>query len=247
MVARGGIVCKTVMVECYTKAMTRSNPVRRFFFENSLSIVLLTLFVIFLVGLSVTGWIEQNNELATHGQPAQGYFAYITSGEFGEAVFENWESEFLQMWALVMLTIVLRQKGSTDSKKLKGKSSVDVPSRYSIIQSRSWKDRRKAIGEFFGAHSLGLALLSIFVVAFVLHAITGVDAYNTEQLQYGLPEVSVWEYIGSSRFWFESFQNWQSEFLAVGVLLLLSVFLFERGSPESKPVGESRDKTGSSD
>jgi len=224
--------------------MRGSNRIARFFFENSLSIVLLILFLVFLIGLSVTGWIEQNNELATHSQPAQDYLSYIVSGEFGEAVFENWESEFLQMWALVMLTIVLRQKGSADSKKLKGKSKVDVPSQYSIIRSRSWKDRGKAVGEFFTAHSLGLALLSIFIVAFVLHATTGVAAYNNEQLQHGQPEVSIWEYIVSSRFWFESFQNWQSEFLAVGVLLLLSVFLYERGSPESKPVGESREKTG---
>jgi len=224
--------------------MRGSNRIARFFFENSLSIVLLTLFLVFLAGLSITGWIEQNNELVTHGQSTQDYLAYITSGEFGEAVFENWESEFLQMWALVMLTIVLRQKGSADSKKLKGKSSVDVPSRYSIIRGRNWKDRRKAVGEFFSAHSLGLALLSIFVVAFVLHAITGVVAYNDEQLQHGQPETSMWGYVASSRFWFESFQNWQSEFLAVGVLLLLSVFLFERGSPESKPVGESHEKTG---
>lgn len=225
--------------------MTFLEHIRKFFFENSLSIVLLTLFFIFLAGLSVTGWIEQNSELATHSQSAQSYLEYVTSGEFGEAVFENWESEFLQMWALVILTIVLRQKGSADSKKLKGKSSVDVPSRYSIIRSRDWNERRKAIGEFFSAHSLGLALLSIFIVSFALHAITGVAAYNNEQLQHGQSAVSVWEYLGSSRFWFESFQNWQSEFLAVGILLILSVFLFERGSPESKPVGESHEKTGS--
>jgi hypothetical protein len=224
--------------------MQRRGPIGKFFFENSLSIVLLTLFLVFLIGLSITGWIEQNNELMAHGQSAQDYLSYIVSGEFGEAVFENWESEFLQMWALVMLTIVLRQKGSADSKKLNGKSKVDVPSRYSIIRSRNWKDRGKAVGEFFTAHSLGLALLSIFIVAFVLHAVTGVAAYNNEQLQHGQPEVSIWEYMVSSRFWFESFQNWQSEFLAVGVLLLLSVFLFERGSPESKPLGEPHDKTG---
>lgn len=226
--------------------MRGSNRIARFFFENSLSIVLLILFLLFLIGLSITGWIEQNNELATHSQPAQDYLAYITSGEFGEAVFENWESEFLQMWALVILTIVLRQKGSADSKKLHGKSSVDVPSRYSIIHSRNWKDRRKALAEFFSAHSLGFALLSIFIVSFVLHILTGVVAYNNELALDGLARVSVWEYAASSRFWFESFQNWQSEFLAVGILLLLSIFLFERGSPESKPVGEPHEKTGSS-
>lgn len=218
---------------------------RRFFFENSLSIVLLTLFLIFLIGVSITGWIEHNKQLHSHGGSTQHYIEYITSGEFGEAVFENWESEFLQMWALVMLTIVLRQKGSADSKKFRGKASVDTSSRYSIIRASNWHTRRKAIGDFFHAHSLGLALLSFFILSFVLHAFTGVAAYNDEAQQHGDPRVSLWDYIVSSRFWFESFQNWQSEFLAVGILLILSIFLAERGSPESKPIGEPHEKTGS--
>lgn len=225
--------------------MTFLRHVRKFFFENSLSIVLLTLFFVFLAGLSITGWIEQNNELVIHGQPAQNYLEYVGSGEFGEAVFENWESEFLQMWALVMLTIVLRQKGSADSKKLRGKTKVDTSSRYSIIHASSAQTRRKAIAEFFRAHSLGLALLILFIVSFVLHALTGVTAYNQEAVAHGQPQFSLLQYVGSTRFWFESFQNWQSEFLAVGILLLLSIFLIERGSPESKPVGEGHAKTGS--
>jgi hypothetical protein len=218
---------------------------KKFFKENALSIVLFVLFFVFLAALSVTGFLNENEELTMHAQPPISYAEYISSGNFAEAVFENWESEFLQMGALVVLTIWLVQKGSADSKKLRGKDSVDTSSRYSIIRSSSWANRKKAIGEMLYANSLSIALFSLFFLSLLLHAFGGVAAANEEALLHNQETMSVVQYLSSSRFWFESFQNWQSEFLAVGTLLVLSIFLRQRGSPESKPVGESNKKTGS--
>ena len=202
------------------------------------------LFVVFLVGLSLTGWVQNNQELSAHWQPTITYGQYIVSGEFAEAVFENWESEFLQMWALVILTIFLLQKGSADSKKLRGKEPVDTTSRYSIIHASSWRLRGRAVRRALYANSLGLALLAMFALSFALHAVGGTSAHNGQAQWHGEQQVSIWQYITTAQFWFESFQNWQSEFLAVGALLVLSIFLRQRGSPESKPIGAPNSETG---
>jgi hypothetical protein len=217
---------------------------QKFLQQNSLSLVLFGLFFVFLVGLSIVGNVHENEELAEHQQPPQTYVQYITSPHFIEAVSENWESEFLQMGALVVLTIWLRQKGSADSKKLRGKEDVDTQSRYSIIAASSWSKRFKSLGHVLYAHSLSIALFGLFALSFVAHLFSGAEAANEEALLHGEAVKSVGEYLGTSQFWFESLQNWQSEFLAVGALLVLSVYLRQRHSPESKPVGESNAKTG---
>ncbi|HSX34909.1 MAG TPA: DUF6766 family protein [Candidatus Saccharimonadales bacterium] len=219
---------------------------KQFLKQNSLSIVLFGFFLVFLLALSVTGYLHENEEMAAHAQPAVTYVEYITSGGFVEAVFENWESEFLQMGALVVLTIWLVQKGSADSKKLRGKDDVDTSSRYSIIYASSWANRKKAAGKALYANSLSLALFGLFFVSLILHAIGGTAAANQEAVLHHQETMGVLEYVRSSQFWFESFQNWQSEFLAVGALLVLSIFLRQRGSPESKPIGEPNKATGSS-
>lgn len=222
----------------------RLHPILEFLYNNSLSIAFFSLFVLFIVGLSFFGWQHENQELRDHGWPRVAYHEYIFSSSFGEAVFENWESEFLQMWALVMLTIFLRQKGSPDSKKLHGKESVDAEPKYSIAKASNWPVRMRAVGHFLYANSLGLILLSLFIFSFLLHLISGTAAYNEEARQHGQDFVSVFEYGMSSQFWFESMQNWQSEFLAVGSLLVLAIFFRQRGSTESKPIYESNEKTG---
>ena len=218
---------------------------RRFWSNNSLSIVIFSIFAITVIAMSIVGWRTENNELYGHRQPQQSYGMYITSGTFVEGIFENWESEFLQMWALVVLTIYLKQKGSADSKPLKGETPVDTSSRYSIIRARSLEEGARAIGHKVYSHSLSLSLVLLFVISFSLHAIGGAANYNDEARLHGEAVVTPIQYIGTSQFWYESFQNWQSEFLAVGVLLVLSIHLRERGSPESKPVGKKYDhKTG---
>lgn len=224
--------------------MAKEKHIKKFLFENGLVLLMFGLFAVFLVGVSITGYLYNNEQLAAHHQSSESYAQYLVSGNFVEAVFENWESEFLQMGALVIATIFLRQKGSADSKKLQGKDPVDTSSRYSIINASSWLNRRKALRGALYANSLSVALMSLFVLSLALHAAGGTASHNEEAQLHGEPEVSIVEYVESSQFWFESLQNWQSEFLAVGTLLLLSVYLRQRGSPESKAVGDPDEKTG---
>ena len=218
---------------------------KQFVKNNSLSIVIFGLFLVFLVALSITGFLYENEELAMHGRAAIGFGEYLTSGSFIEAVFENWESEFLQMGALVVLTIWLVQKGSADSKKLRGKNDVDTKPRYSFTKAKNWTERWRATKEMLYANSLSIALFGLFFASLLMHALGGVAAANEEARWHDEPEMSLIGYVSSSQFWFESFQNWQSEFLAVGTLLVLSIFLRQRGSPESKPIGDPDKKTGS--
>lgn len=217
---------------------------KRFWTNNSLSIVLFGIFLVTIGGMSIAGWHSANSDARDHGQPMQDYVEYLGSGDFIEGVFENWESEFLQMWALVVLTIWLRQKGADDSKPLRGKTPQDTSSRLSIMRADSWGERAKAVKHELYAHSLSIALISIFAASFLLHAVGGAEIFNEEAARHGESErVTPIGYMGTSQFWYESLQNWQSEFFAVGTLLLLSIKLRERGSPESKPVGTRYDTT----
>ncbi|HEX8684671.1 MAG TPA: DUF6766 family protein [Ardenticatenaceae bacterium] len=219
---------------------------QRIWRENGLSIVLFTLFFIFLAGQTLTGHSEYNQSQEEHGQPQVGLGEYVRTGHYIEAVFENWESEFLQMGAYVLFTAYLFQKGSAESKKLGEKEPVDEDPSQS-------KDDPNAPGPVkqggwlltLYKHSLSLAFVVLFLLSFSLHAIGGTEEYNSEQIEHGEQPVSVTGYLGTSRFWFESFQNWQSEFMAVGAIVVLSIFLREQGSPESKPVASPHSKTGS--
>jgi hypothetical protein len=216
---------------------------KRFLKDNSLSLILFGLFAVILIGMSLVGVRHENAELATHGEPTLSYGQYLVSGAFIEAVFENWESEFLQMGALVVLTIWFKQKGAKDSRKLRGKEDVDTRSRYSIVGS-PWADKPRALKHALYANSLSLALFALFVASFALHMAGGAAVYNEEALQHSEPTIGTWQYLATAQFWFESLQNWQSEFLAVGALIVLTVFLRQRYSPESKPVSAPNAKTG---
>jgi hypothetical protein len=211
---------------------------KRFFKNNSLSIALFSIFFGTLIGMSIVGWRTTNQDLVSHSKSTQNYGEYLVSGYFIEGVFENWESEFLQMWALVVLTVWLRQKGADDSKPIRGKTPQDTKSRYSLRRAETWDARWKAMGHFLYAHSLSIALISIFFFSFFMHAVGGSIAYNEDSQMHGESEqVTPISYMATSQFWYESLQNWQSEFFSVGCLLVLSIKLRERGSPESKPVG----------
>jgi len=219
--------------------------VRHFFRDNSLTIVIFGIFLFCITGMSIAGWLANNEALSDHYEARLSYGGYLVSGEFAEGVFENWESEFLQMWALIMLTVYLRQRGSADSKSMKGNVSQDASSRYSIIRANTWQGRGKAVGYTIYTHSLGLAMLLLFILSFSLHAAGGLAAYNQKAQQHGSETISLLQFLTSSEFWYQSLQNWQSEFLAIGMLLVLSIKLRERGSPESKPIGKKYDhKTG---
>jgi hypothetical protein len=203
------------------------------------------LFLAFLSGMVISGAKAYSEEQQAHGGTAVGILEYITTGDFVEAVFENWESEFLQMAMYVVLTVFLFQRGSSESKPVDKKAPQDEDPREAGNSAKApWPVRRGGWVLKVYEHSLSGLLGILFLASFTLHAVGGTSAYNQEQLSHGQPAVSVWEYLGSSQFWFESFQNWQSEFLAVAVLVGASVYLRERGSPESKPVAEPHYETG---
>jgi hypothetical protein len=219
--------------------------VRRFLFENGLSIALFALFLGSFVGQIGTGLRVHNDELVAHGQGALSLGAYLSSGHFIEATFENWESEFLQMALFVLLTVKLRQKGSSESKKLDEHEEVDDdPAEKKDDPRAPWPVRRGGLWLRIYQHSLTLALASLFVACFVLHGVGGFRAENAQNAAEGLPLVTCGEFFASSQFWFQSFQNWQSEFVSVLAVVLLSVVLRQRGSSQSKPVAAPHAQTG---
>jgi hypothetical protein len=213
--------------------------------EHGLVLANIGLFVAFFGGMILSGAAAYSEDQAAHGQPAVSVFEYLSTGDFVEATFENWESEFLQMGMYVVLTVFLFQKGSSESKPGGEASPQDEdPRDASIRHSTPWPVKRGGLVLKLYEHSLSILLLLLFLASFALHAAGGSAAYSEEQQSHGQPTVTMLGYLGTSRFWFESFQNWQSEFLAVAVLVGASVYLREKGSPESKPVAEPHYETG---
>jgi hypothetical protein len=193
------------------------------------------LFVAALIGQFCTGLAETNKERIEEHQPSISSGEYVQSGHFLQATFENWESEFLQMALFVLLTISLRQKGSSESKKCDGPEEVDrVPS--AKRKGAPWPVRQGGWVLEIYKHSLSIALLILFLFSFLLHFYGSFKDENEQLSMKGLPSENWSTYIADSRFWFESFQNWQSEFLSVFAIVVLSIFLRQKGSPQSKPV-----------
>jgi hypothetical protein len=219
---------------------------RRSLRDNGLSIVVFALFFAFLFGQSVAGYFDYNSTEKEHGRPSVGYTEYLRSGDFIEAVFENWESEFLQMGLYVVLTVFLYQKGSAESKDPEAEEPVDADPREESRRrpDAPWPVRRGGLALKFYENSLSLTFIALFLFSFAMHAIGGANAYSQEQIEHGGAPVSVVEYVGTSRFWFESLQNWQSEFVAVGALAVLSIYLRQKGSSQSKPVAHPHGETG---
>jgi hypothetical protein len=219
---------------------------RHFVRDHGLSLVALGAFLaIWLGGQVWAGHRTFNEEQRTHGEPTVSLPEYLTRAEFGEATFENWESEFLQMGVYVLLTAWLVQRGSSESKPPEGDPALDAdPRDHRDDPGAPWPVRRGGWVLRLYSNSLSIALLGSFALMFLGHLVTGARAYSAEQAAHGEPGVSALGYLFRSQVWFESFQNWQSEFMAVGALVVLSVYLRQRGSSESKPVYAPHQKTG---
>lgn len=216
---------------------------KNFLRNNGLSIVFLILFIAAWAAQAATGFANHNDERKQDGQLPISFSSYLHSGHFIQATFENWESEFLQMALFVVLTISLRQKGSSESKKMDESEEVDrepSPQR----EGAPWAVRKGGWILFLYKRSLSLVLFLLFLLSFVLHFYGSFKDENEQLAIKGLPPEPVSSYIADNRFWFESFQNWQSEFLSVFAIVVLSVFLRQQGSPQSKPVDASNDETG---
>ncbi|MDQ0680640.1 glycerol uptake facilitator-like aquaporin [Arthrobacter pascens] len=213
--------------------------------EHGLLLANLALFLMFFGGMIISGAAAYSEDQTAHGEPAVSILGYLATGQFVEATFENWESEFLQMAMYVILTVFLFQKGSSESKPMGRTAPQDQDPRDARIKhSTPWPVKRGGVVLKLYEHSLSALLLVLFLASFSLHALGGTEEYNQEQQSHGQPTVTLLGYLATSRFWFESFQNWQSEFLAVAVLVGASVYLREKGSPESKPVAEPHYETG---
>jgi hypothetical protein len=217
--------------------------------ENSLSLFFLALFLATLVGQSIAGHLEYNDELRSHGHAAISWGRYVVSSEFGGAVMENWQSEFLQFSFFIAGTIWFVQKGSAESKKLEDTGlQTDEDQRvgeHASQRSPAWarfKDWRYKVY----SNSLLIVMTAIFFGTLFAQSMTDWTTYNSEQLDHHEQTVSWITYATSADFWEKALQNWQSEFLAVGTMAAFTIYLRQRGSPESKPVGAPHDETGSS-
>jgi len=222
----------------------RGGGLRRFLHNNGLTLLMFGLFLAALIPMSITGHRSHNDDLKDHDRPEIGYVAYLGSGNFVEGVFENWESEFLQMGVYVLATAYVFQRGSPESKPLDQETPQDVDPRRQRYADRPWPVRRGGAWLKLYMNSLGLALAALFILSFVLHAVGGTRDYNESQREHGGSTVSVFGFVRTSEFWYQSFQNWQSEFLSVGALAVLGIYLRQHGSPESKPVAAPHAATG---
>ena len=212
--------------------------------EHGLLLVNVILFLGFLGSMTLTGWQVYNADQLDHGGAVVSLLAYLGTGDFGEAVFENWESEFLQMGMYVVLTVFLFHRGSAESKPIGTPAPQDADPKHTAGKNAPWPVHRGGWVLAVYKRSLSLLFLVLFVASFCLHAVTGARAYSAEQLEHGGAAVTPIEYVGNSQFWFESFQNWQSEFMVVAVIVIASVYLRQQGSPESKPVATPHRETG---
>lgn len=213
--------------------------------NNGLSLVLLVLFLSFWGLQSWTGFLVDRKERVEHGQDAVGYVNYLGSGHFWQATGENWESEFLQMGAYIFLTSFLYQRGSAESKDPDAPDDCDDP-----VESHANDPgapaalRRGKVIRWLYQYSLGLGFLLLFALSFVVHVRGGFALHCEEAIREGKAQGTFWEFAGGAEFWFQSMQNWQSEFLAVFAIVVLSIWLRHHASPESKCVWTPHRKTG---
>jgi hypothetical protein len=221
--------------------------VRRFVKHNGLSVAFLGLFLAALVLQAIAGLADFNEQQDMHGDPHVSMWRYLTSSAFGAAVMENWQSEYLQFTLFILLTVWLLQRGSPESKALgrAGRESdrEQLVGEHARDDSPPWA-RALGLRRRLYENSLLLVMATIWIGTWFAQSITGVTEYNAERLDHQEDTLSWLEYLGSADFWEKTLQNWQSEFLAVGSLAIFAVYLRQRGSPESKPVGAPHHKTG---
>lgn len=220
---------------------------KRFLKENALGLTFGLLFLVVLVGQAFAGLADFNQQQLTAGLPEISFGRYITSASFAADVAENWQSEYLQFFLFIFLTVWLVQKGSPESKKLDevGRESEKDQKigPYAEEDSPKWA-RARGFKLFLFSNSLSFVMGAIFVVSWLAQFIAGRAAFNEEQLRNLEDPMSPGQYLVAPDFWNRTLQNWQSELLAVASMVILAIYLRQRGSPESKPVGTAHTATG---
>ncbi|UIX32385.1 DUF6766 family protein [Streptomyces sp. GQFP] len=221
--------------------------VREFVRDNGLGLFFLVTFVLALVGQAVAGHADFNNRMAVDGLQQVSLGTYVTTSDFAVDVSENWQSEYLQFFLYVGVTVWLLQRGSPESKEPDkagtGSDEEQLVGEYARADSPKWARTggwRRAVY----SHSLLLVMGTVFLLSWLVQSITGTAAHNEERLRQLQAPLSWADYLGAADFWNRTLQNWQSELLAVASMAVLSVYLRQRGSPESKPVGAAHDATG---
>ena len=215
--------------------------------NHGLSLFFFTIFVAALIGQAIAGNAEFNNEAIAHGSETMSFWSYVVSADFGQAVMENWQSEYLQFTLFIFATVWFVQKGSPESKKLDEvgtESDKDQKvGQYAQQSSPKWA-RARGFKLWLYSNSLLLVMLTIWLGSWLAHSLTGWRVFNEEALDHDEATLSWLQYLGTADFWETTLQNWQSEFLAVGSMAVLAIYLRQRGSPESKPVGAPHEATG---
>ncbi|GAA2010961.1 DUF6766 family protein [Microbacterium ulmi] len=213
---------------------------RRFLRDNALSLGFLLIFVVALAAQSVVGLAYENEELAQHGRPPIGWTEFVTSSAFVVDVAENWQSEFLQFFLFILATVWLVQRGSPESKKPGsegvGSDEEQLVGAHSRPDSPRWARAGGLRGALY-ANSLLIVMGAIFVLSWLAQSLAGLVVANEENAEHGMPSLAWSDYLVSPDFWNRTLQNWQSEFLAVGAMVAFTIYLRQRGSAESKPVG----------
>lgn len=223
------------------------NERRGFLRDNALGLFFGAAFLLSLVGQAFAGRAEYNNELTAQDFEPVGLATYVTSSDFAVDVMENWQSEYLQFFLYIFLTVWLVQRGSPESKSpgREGPESDEEQSTGSHAgpDSPRWASAGGLRGLLF-SRSLGLTMGAIFLLSWLAQSVSGAAAYNEQRLQRLQAPVSWPDYLIGAEFWSRTLQNWQSELLAIASMAILSIYLRQRGSPESKPVGAAHDSTG---
>jgi hypothetical protein len=220
---------------------------RRLWRENSLSLVFLLFFVLAVVGQGYAGWHDFNEQATAHGEETISLGRYLTTSDFGNAILENWQSEYLQFTLYILLTVFFVQRGSPESKE-PGSEGGETDEEQRVAEhaqedSPRWARVRGWRGRLY-SNSLVIVMAAIWLLSWFGQSVTGWSEYNADQLTHDEPTVNWLGYLGTANFWEATLQNWQSEFLAVGSMAVLAIYLRQRGSPESKKVGAPHHATG---
>lgn len=220
---------------------------KRFLYENGLALFFFAIFLLAVLGQAIAGHAEYDNDAEAHGDPRISLGRYVTSSSFANGVLENWQSEYLQFTLMMLVTVWLLQKGSPESKPL-GKEGLESDQAQMVgghakLNSPAWAKARGLRLALY-SNSLLVVMGVIFLGSWFAQSVTGWSAYNADQISHHQDTVNWLGYLKSASFWESTLQNWQSEFLAVGSMAVLSIYLRQRGSPESKPVGAPHEATG---
>lgn len=214
--------------------------------DHALSLCFAAAFLLTLAGQSLAGWFAFNEDQAAHGAAQTSWLAFVTSSDFVVDVAENWQSEYLQFFLFILATVWLVQRGSPESKKPgdegPGSDEDQLVGEHARSDSPSWAKRAGWRGWVYG-NSLLIVMGAVFLLSWLAQAAAGTTVYNAEQALHGEPAVSFGGYLISADFWNRTLQNWQSELLAVGSMVAFAIFLRQRGSAESKPVGMPHHRT----